>query len=80
MGESEKRSAFITSERLPVSIAIHLIAIGSVTFATVWDIDFPMASPAQYAQYSVAAAPPPWYSVSGTNIQPMVGVLSQVPS
>jgi len=28
----------------------------------------------------VAAAPPPWYSVSGTNIQPMLGVFSQVPS
>ncbi|MFM1943718.1 MAG: hypothetical protein RI897_2700 [Verrucomicrobiota bacterium] len=28
----------------------------------------------------VAAAPPPWYSVSGTNIQPMEGVLKRVPS
>ena len=28
----------------------------------------------------VAAAPPPWYSISGTNIQPMLGVFSQVPS
>jgi len=44
---------------LPVSIALHVIVVAGVVFGTVWNVSFPSNSPAQVAQYSVAAAPPP---------------------
>ena len=44
---------------LPVSIGLHVVVIAAVLFGAVWNISFPTNSPAQVAQYSVAAAPPP---------------------
>src|ERR1051325_7586762 len=44
---------------LPVSIALHVIVIAAVVIGAIWTVDFPTNSPAQVAQYSVAAAPPP---------------------
>src|SRR5512140_548421 len=44
---------------LPVSIAIHVIVIPGIVFGAVWNISFPMNSPAHVAQYSGAASPPP---------------------
>src|SRR5213596_430354 len=44
---------------LPVSIALHVIVITAVVVGAIWTVEFPTNSPAQVAQYSVAAAPPP---------------------
>ncbi|MEO6258989.1 MAG: TonB family protein [Thermoanaerobaculia bacterium] len=44
---------------LPVSIGLHVVVIAAVIVGTIWNVDFPDNSPAQVAQYSVAAAPPP---------------------
>lgn len=58
--ESRKRKVGLQRAlTLPVSIALHAIAIGGALFATIWTVDFPMNSPAQVAQYSAVAPPPP---------------------
>ena len=44
---------------LPVSIGLHIVVITAVVVGTIWNVEFPANSPAQVAQYSVAAAPPP---------------------
>src|SRR5256885_13286286 len=44
---------------LPVSIALHAIVIAAVVIGAIWNVSFPTHSPAQVAQYSMAAAPPP---------------------
>ena len=44
---------------LPVSLGLHVVVIAGVIFGAVWNVEFPENSPAQVAQYSVAAAPPP---------------------
>ena len=44
---------------LPVSIGIHVAVIVAVVVGAIWNVSFPSNSPAQVAQYSVAAAPPP---------------------
>src|SRR5437870_7515929 len=44
---------------LPVSIALHAIVITAIVVGAIWTVEFPTNSPAQVAQYSVAAAPPP---------------------
>ncbi|HEX3111198.1 MAG TPA: hypothetical protein VHU41_18995, partial [Thermoanaerobaculia bacterium] len=56
--ESKKRKVGIQRYMtLPVSIALHAIVVGAVVFGAVWNVSFPANSPAQVAQYSVAAAP-----------------------
>ena len=58
--ESKKQKTGIQKYMtLPVSLALHAIVIGGALFGAVWNVDFPDNSPAQVAQYSVAAAPPP---------------------
>ncbi len=58
--ESKKRKIGIQRfMTLPVSIAVHVVVIAAILFGAVWNISFPVNSPAQVAQYSVAAAPPP---------------------
>src|SRR6266508_641462 len=58
--ESRKRKAGMQKYMtLPVSIALHVIVIAGTLFGAIWNVDFPNNSPAQVAQYSVAAAPPP---------------------
>src|SRR5438067_7652885 len=44
---------------LPVSIALHVVIIAAVVIGAIWNVSFPTNSPAQVAQYSMAAAPPP---------------------
>jgi len=44
---------------LPVSVALHVVVVVAVVVGAIWNVDFPTNSPAQVAQYSVAAAPPP---------------------
>src|SRR5437660_8718785 len=44
---------------LPVSVALHVVVVVAVVVGAIWNVDFPMNSPAQVAQYSVASAPPP---------------------
>ena len=44
---------------LPVSLGLHVVVIVGMIFGAVWNVEFPENSPAQAAQYSVAAAPPP---------------------
>src|SRR5436305_14408000 len=44
---------------LPVSVALHVVVVVAVVVGAIWSVDFPTKSPAQVAQYSVAAAPPP---------------------
>ncbi|MGZ5432688.1 MAG: hypothetical protein ACXWH7_07130, partial [Thermoanaerobaculia bacterium] len=44
---------------LPVSLGLHIVVVAGAIFGAVWNVDFPENSPAQVAQYSVAAAPPP---------------------
>ena len=44
---------------LPVSLGLHVIVIVGMIFGAIWNVEFPDNSPAQVAQYSVAAAPPP---------------------
>src|SRR3954471_5574224 len=58
--ESKKQKVGIQKYMtLPVSLALHAVVIAGIVFGTVWNVDFPSNSPAQVAQYSVAAAPPP---------------------
>ena len=44
---------------LPVSIGLHVVIIVAVVVGAIWNVSFPTNSPAQVAQYSMAAAPPP---------------------
>ncbi len=58
--ESKKRKIGIQKYMtLPVSIGLHVVVIVAAVVGTIWNVDFPDNSPAQVAQYSVAAAPPP---------------------
>ena len=40
---------------LPVSLGLHVVVIAGMIFGAVWNVEFPENSPAQVAQYSVAA-------------------------
>ena len=44
---------------LPVSVGLHVVVVVGLVVGAIWNVDFPSNSPAQVAQYSVAAAPPP---------------------
>jgi periplasmic protein TonB len=44
---------------LPVSVALPVVVVVAVVVGAIWNVDFPLNSPAQAAQYSVASAPPP---------------------
>jgi protein TonB len=44
---------------LPVSVGIHVVVVVGLVVGAIWTVEFPVNSPAQVAQYSVAAAPPP---------------------
>jgi protein TonB len=58
--ESKKQKVGIQKlMTLPVSVAIHVVVVVGLVVGTIWTVEFPMNSPAQVAQYSVAAAPPP---------------------
>lgn len=48
-------------ETLPVSMAVHALAVSTVLIASVWNVSFPQSSPALYRAYraDVATPPPP---------------------
>ncbi len=53
------RSRRLFYETLPVSLAVHALAAGSLLASAVWNIEFPKTSPKMYAAYSLAEPPPP---------------------
>jgi TonB family protein len=53
------RSRRLFYETLPLSVALHALAIGAVFVGTAWTVAFPSYSPKMYAAYQLAAAPPP---------------------
>ena len=58
--ESKKRKVgFQRMITLPVSIGLHAVVILAVAIGAIWSVSFPTNSPAQIAQYALAAAPPP---------------------
>src|SRR5947209_14121340 len=58
--ESRKRTVGVQRLlTLPVSIGLHVIVILAIIIGAIWSVSFPTNSPAQVAQYSMAAAPPP---------------------
>lgn len=44
---------------LAVSATLHVAAIATVTFMTIWDVQVPEKAPDQIVSFQVAAAPPP---------------------
>lgn len=54
-----KRSRALFYETLPLSLAIHALAIFGALVATVWKVSFPSQSPKLFAMYSLADPPPP---------------------
>jgi len=53
------RSRKLFYETLPLSLALHAVAVGVVVIAGVWDVAFPTNSPKFYAAYQIIATPPP---------------------
>ena len=53
------RSRKLFYETLPLSLALHAVAIGVVVVAGIWDVAFPTHSPKLYSAYQIMAAPPP---------------------
>ena len=53
------RSRRLFYEMLPVSVAIHLLAAGSIMASTLWTVVFPTQSPAMVASYHIISTPPP---------------------
>jgi len=44
---------------LPVSLALHALAAGSIMASTLWTVTFPEYAPKTYAAYQLIATPPP---------------------
>lgn len=53
------RSRRLFYETLPLSLALHALAIGAVFAGTIWNVAFPEHSPKMYAAYQLSTAPPP---------------------
>ncbi|HEX7150952.1 MAG TPA: TonB family protein [Thermoanaerobaculia bacterium] len=54
-----KDSRRIFYETLPLSIAIHLLAVAGWMVSTIWQVAFPSHSPKMTAMYSLLEVPPP---------------------
>ncbi|HVR40268.1 MAG TPA: energy transducer TonB [Thermoanaerobaculia bacterium] len=54
-----KRSRALFYETLPLSLALHALAVVGVLVATVWKVQFPSQSPKLFAMYNLADPPPP---------------------
>jgi protein TonB len=54
-----KQSRKILYETLPVSIAIHLLAIAGWMVSTIWQVGFPLESPKHSAMYNLLEPPAP---------------------
>ena len=53
------RSRKLFYETLPLSLALHVVAVGAVVAAGLWDVVLPLNPPKLYAAYQLAATPPP---------------------
>ena len=56
---SQTRSKKVLYETLPVSLAIHGLAIAAVVLSTLWDVVFPLQSPRLIRPYSLVTVPDP---------------------
>ncbi|MCU1229774.1 MAG: TonB family protein [Acidobacteria bacterium] len=56
---SVSRSRRLLYETLPVSIVLHLIAVGVAVGASLWKVEFPRQSPRFVTMYSLTAIPDP---------------------
>ncbi|HYU26144.1 MAG TPA: hypothetical protein VEO74_13135, partial [Thermoanaerobaculia bacterium] len=54
-----KRSKKVFYETLPVSLALHALAIAGVLLGAIWNVAFPDHSPHLIAAYSLTALPDP---------------------
>jgi len=54
-----RRSRRIFYETLPVSLAVHAVAIGGILMSSVWDVAFPSQSPRITLAYSLMRIPDP---------------------
>lgn len=55
----QSRSRRIFYETLPLSLAIHALAVGGAVGATLWNVVFPTASPRVSVAYSLITVPDP---------------------
>ena len=55
----QTRSRKVLYETLPLSLAIHALAIGAAVVIASWNIVFPIHSPKLFASYSLATIPEP---------------------
>ncbi|HEV7240349.1 MAG TPA: energy transducer TonB [Thermoanaerobaculia bacterium] len=53
------RSRRLLYELLPLSLALHVLAAGSIMASTLWQVTFPTYSPKTYAAYQIISTPPP---------------------
>src|SRR5205085_10874803 len=56
---SATRNRWLRFETLPVSIAVHLLAIGTAIVVAHSEVEFPNHSPRMNATYLLASPPPP---------------------
>ncbi len=55
----QTRSRWVFYETLPISIAIHALAIATAVIVAVWNVVFPLQSPRVVRAYSLAVLPDP---------------------
>ena len=55
----EVRSKRVLYETLPVSIAVHVLALSGLALAALWNVAFPMDSPRLVRAYSIVTIPDP---------------------
>ena len=55
----EIRSRRLLYATLPLSIAVHILALGGLALTTLWNIAFPTESPRLVRAYSLVAIPEP---------------------
>src|SRR5436190_1170899 len=55
----EVRSKRVLYETLPLSIAVHVLALSGLALMTLWNIGFPVDSPRVVRAYSLVAIPDP---------------------
>src|SRR5260370_37526978 len=55
----EIRSRRLLYATLPLSIAVHILALGGLALTTLWNIAFPTESPPLAPPYSLSPTPPP---------------------
>lgn len=54
-----RRSRKLLYETLPLSLAVHALALATALAVNLWTVAFPQQSPKLFAAYSLTATPPP---------------------